>query len=572
MEIVDYVVIVLYLIGIVGVGMMFAGRMKNSKEMFSAGGQSPWWVSGLSAYMTTFSAATFVVWGGIAYKFGFVAIFINLGYGVAAILVGKFVAGKWRELGVDSASEYLHLRYGGSIVQFYTWFKGTLNLFSMGGGVYALSKIVCALIPLPADHLLADPSTGYLSVTFASVALCVMVIFITFIGGLWAVLMTDVLQFVILTIAVLFVVPLILMEAGGWTSFLEKAPAGFTNPVAADFGWWFLVGWMLVNFFIFSSDWTFVQRYLCVPKVKDAKNACYLFGTLYIVSPIIWMMPPLVYRVLNSDADSEQAYVLACQLVLPAGMMGLMIAAMASATASMATTRLNVFAGAFTTELYHRILNKTASVKNLVFAGRVITVLLGGVVLAGSLLIPKYGYTSFLIEISTLLYGPLLLPTIWGMFSKKIGVGAVWVTISLGFLAAFLVKFGLSNNGFLMDVSMLKPLVEIITEYARIVDLTAGIIFPIIILSVFQLLQKKEQPGWARSMELKKSFKEEPAVKPSTLPAKIVTWALFIIAIVMTSLALVVQEEIGIILAFSFSLFVLSGVAHYIIRQKERTI
>ena len=159
MELVDYIVIVLYIIGIVAAGMVFAGKVKNSKDMFAAGGQSPWWVSGLSAFMTMFSAGTFVVWGGIAYKYGFVAIAINLCYGVSALLVGWLLAGVWRRAGVDSASEFLQLRYGGSIVQFYTWFKGSLTLFSTGGGVYALSKIVCALMPLPEGHILADPAT-----------------------------------------------------------------------------------------------------------------------------------------------------------------------------------------------------------------------------------------------------------------------------------------------------------------------------------------------------------------------------------------------------------------------------
>ena len=197
MQSIDYIVIILYILGIIGAGMVFAGRMKSSREMFSAGGQAPWWVSGLSAFMTMFSAGTFVIWGGIAYRYGAVAIFINLGYGVAALLIGWFVAGHWRKLGVDSASEFLRIRFGESIVQFYTWFKGTVGLFAMGGSVYALSKIICALIPLSEGHLLLDPATGHLSVAFTSIALCIIVIIITFVGGLWAVLMTDVLQFVI---------------------------------------------------------------------------------------------------------------------------------------------------------------------------------------------------------------------------------------------------------------------------------------------------------------------------------------------------------------------------------------
>tara|TARA_Y100000588_G_scaffold299437_1_gene320753 strand:- start:1595 stop:1945 length:351 start_codon:yes stop_codon:yes gene_type:complete len=116
MQSLDYIVIVLYVVGIIVAGFVFMGKMKTSKEMFAAGGQSPWWVSGLSAFMTQFSAGTFVVWGGIAYKYGVVAIAINLCYGVSALFVGWLIAGVWRKAGVDSASEFLQLRYGGSIV------------------------------------------------------------------------------------------------------------------------------------------------------------------------------------------------------------------------------------------------------------------------------------------------------------------------------------------------------------------------------------------------------------------------------------------------------------------------
>ena len=74
METIDFIVILFYIVGIVSAGSVFASRIRNSQDMFAAGGQSPWWVSGLSGFMTMFSAGTFVVWGGIAYRFGVVAI------------------------------------------------------------------------------------------------------------------------------------------------------------------------------------------------------------------------------------------------------------------------------------------------------------------------------------------------------------------------------------------------------------------------------------------------------------------------------------------------------------------
>ena len=569
MQTIDFVIIILYAVGIAVAGLVFAGRMKNSKEMFAAGGQSPWWVSGLSGFMTMFSAGTFVIWGGIAYRYGFVAVYINLGYGVAAMLVGRFVAGEWRRLGVDSAPEYLQMRFGSGLVQFYTWFKGLMQLFQNGGSVFALSLIVCTLVPLPEGHLLADPETGHLSVPLTSIALCVMVIFITCAGGLWAVLMTDVLQFVILTVSVVFVVPLVLMEVGGWSSFISAVPEGFTNATASDYTWWFIVGWMIVNFFNIGAEWTFVQRYMCVPTQKDARKAAYLFGGLYLVRPLIWMMPPLVYRVINPDADPAQAYVLACQLVLPAGMMGLLVAAMASATASMATTRLNTFSGAITTEVYRRLINKTASDDRMVFAGRVVTVGLGLVVMAGALLIPRYGYTSFIIDINTLLAGPMLLPGMWGMFSRKIGTASVWFTIASGAVVAYLVKFVLAREGFLTEVEAFAPLVELIAANSRLVDLTAGIVFPLLILSVLEFSGKKEHPGYARVQEFAKDFHEQSTAKSSDLPAKMVTVSLVIIAVLMLGLAAFDRAEAPVLGSLAVVLGAIAGIIHWSIKRKS---
>ena len=104
---VDYLVLTLYMLGVLAVGLLFARLNRSASDMFAAGGQSPWWASGLSGFMTMFSAGTFVVWGGIAYKFGFVAVAINLCYGVAALAVGYFVAGRWKRLGIRTPAQFI---------------------------------------------------------------------------------------------------------------------------------------------------------------------------------------------------------------------------------------------------------------------------------------------------------------------------------------------------------------------------------------------------------------------------------------------------------------------------------
>ncbi len=570
----DFVVIALYLLGLVVMGGIFYRSNKSTKDMFAAGGRSPWWVSGLSSFMTMFSAGTFVVWGGIAYRFGMVAVVISMCYGVSALIVGWTIAGRWKALGVNSAAEFIQLRFGRSLVQFYTWFQGLLMLFSLGGAVYALSVVVCALIPLPEGHLLADPNTGHLSVTITSISICLVVIVITFVGGLWAVLMTDVLQFIILSVSVIFVVPLILLKVGGIGEFSSSAPEGFFSPVASDFTWWFMFGWVVVHFFKIGGEWAYIQRFVCVPSRKDARKSAYLFGVMYLASPLLWMIPPMVYRVINPDANYEQAYILACQAVLPAGMIGLMIASMSSATASMVTTQLNVFAGAFTTEFYQRWVNPDASEQKLVFVGRMITLVLGGLIISGAILIPLLGtYTGFILAFTAMVTGPLVLPTIWGAFSRKIGLRTAWCTTVIGILAGVIVKFGFQQDGFLTPIAALGFATEWVQGNARVAELFVGTIVPLIILLWVELFGARPASDPLACFAPKVESETDSApVNASALPAILSAWTVALIGLVMFVLGLLDSAERPVLWGFAAVLGVIGCSITWSIRRSKSQI
>lgn len=84
MEQLDYIIILLYFLGLIAVSVVMSWKIKNSEDMFIAGRNSSWWLSGVSSYMTIFSASTFVVWGGVAYKSGLVAVVVALCLSVGA--------------------------------------------------------------------------------------------------------------------------------------------------------------------------------------------------------------------------------------------------------------------------------------------------------------------------------------------------------------------------------------------------------------------------------------------------------------------------------------------------------
>lgn len=567
----DWIVLIAYLVGTVLLGIFLGKLVKNSADLFSAGGQSPWWTSGLSAFMTMFSANTFVVWGSIAFDVGLVAVTINLMYGVAALLVGYFVASRWKALGIQTPAEYIQLRFGTGALHFYTWSMMVLRVVGTAAALYALAKILVALMPLEAGNPLRDPETGNLSLRWAILIFGAVVVLYTMIGGLWAVLMTDVLQFIILNLAVLFVVPLALHEVGGVGAFMQNAPEGFFEVVKEEkYTLFFLAGWAAIHFFMIGAEWAFVQRFLCVPNGRDARKSAYLFGALYLFSPILWLLPPMIYRVTNPGADAEQAYILACQSVLPVGMLGLMLAAMFSATASMVSSQLNVFSGVLTNDIF-KPLAKVSDAKTLLRAGRVFTVILGVVLIAIAIQIERYGQVKdLIISITELMVVPLLAPSLWGIFSRRIGGRAVWVTGLSGFALGALLRFGFGVDGFLAGIGALETVNGWVMAHADFLKTFVGVIFPVAVLASIECLSRGEHPGWQKVANLAGASApeegEQPA-GPNPVAAKVVAWCLIVCALMMFSLILVNEDSKGILAVFGLILGLISTSILLVIRR-----
>ena len=411
------------------------------------------------------------------------------------------------------------------------------------------------MMPLAEGNFCRDPTTGNLSLAWAIIFFGGCVVVYTMVGGLWAVLMTDVLQFVVLTLAVLFVLPLILMKVGGLGGFVDKAPAGFFMPVAGEFTWFFLAGWCAIHFFMVGAEWAFAQRYICVPTERDAKKGVFLFGVLYLVSPIFWLAPPLIWRVIQpipADATpaqvqalAERAYIDACAHVLPVGMLGLMLAAMFSATASMVSSQLNVFAGVLTQDVYAK-LKTTVGDRELLWAGRAFSLVLGAGLVGLALAVPYLGGAEkVVLAITSLMVAPLLAPSVWGLLNKSVGPPAVWVTCILCFSAGLIVKFGYP---------------EALASYGRTPEILVGVVLPVVILIVITMLSRGESSGWARVQSMAPlPTRDEVAPPYDPSPAYVVAGSLFACGLMMAVLIFANDSDRGVIALFAAVLLLLSA-------------
>ena len=138
----DYIVIALFALMVLLAGMAFTGSGTSMKSYFAAGGSLPWWLSGLSLFMSFFSAGTFVVWGSIAYQYGWVAITIQWMMALSGFFIGFYIAPKWRKTGALTVGAYIGSRFGVPLKQFYGYLFLLLSFVTTGAFLYPVAKLV----------------------------------------------------------------------------------------------------------------------------------------------------------------------------------------------------------------------------------------------------------------------------------------------------------------------------------------------------------------------------------------------------------------------------------------------
>jgi solute:Na+ symporter, SSS family len=443
-------------------GMSFAKSGSNMKSFFAAGGALPWWMSGLSLFMSFFSAGTFVVWGSIAYTSGWVAISIQWTMAIAGLIIGFYIAPRWRKTGALTAAQFITERLGYKTQKVYTYLFLFISIFTTAFFLYPVAKIV-------------EVSSG-IPINLSIMVLGLLILVYTAVGGLWAVIVTDVLQFVVLTAAVLILVPLSFNAIGGIDEFVTGAPEGFFSLVSGEYTWEFVIAFGFYNLFFIAGNWAYVQRYTSVSTPQDAKKVGWLFGALYMISPVIWMIPPMIYRVLNPELTGladEGAYLLMAKKVLPAGMLGLMLGGMIFAASSSVNTTLNISAGVISNDIYKHF-KPDASSRKLVSVGRFATIVLGLITIFIALMVPSMGgIVEAVISLGAITGGALFLPPIWALFSKRQNGRTVLLTTIITLIINAYFKF---ISPLLFDYSL-----------SRAAEMMLGVGLPIFLLTLFEL-------------------------------------------------------------------------------------
>jgi SSS family transporter len=440
----DYLIIAGFFVVMLLVGFYFSRRMRDLQDYFSGGRQVPWWLSGISLYMSAFSAFTFVAYSEVAYKYGWVAITANW-TAVPAMLISAYYFGPlWRRAARTSPLEFIEKRYGGALRQCLAWLGIPMTIIDDGLKLLAIGTLVSVGLNLEEVPVFGMTVQG---LEFSIVASGLIMLAYTFMGGLWAVLVTDFVQFIVMVAAVLALFPLALFRVGGIDGFIEQVPEGFfrlsqsSDTPGAIYTWVYLVAFLVVMTLSYSSRWSFVQRYYSVRTDKDVYKIGWLVAILSLVGPAVLLFPAMAGRIFLPEVENTlDVYMLVCKDLLPVGMIGMMIAAMFSATMSMLSSDYNAVAAVLTNDVIRPLTKTQASEKNLVWIGRFSTLVVGLVaVVLGLYLaeVKEQDLFQMMARLFAIFLPPIALPMLLGLVTGTVSHAGGLLGFLMGITAGF---------------------------------------------------------------------------------------------------------------------------------------
>jgi Na+/proline symporter len=388
LTIIDWLVIAAYFALNVGIGFYYKARAgKSVSEFFLSGRNVPWWLAGTSMVATTFAADTPLVVTGFVAKNGIAGNWIWWSFLMSGMLTVFFYARLWRRAGVMTDIEFAEIRYSGKPAAFLRGFRSLylgiiVNCIILGWVNLAMVKILGLIFGVTKDQAL-----------LIVLGLIALTAFISTLSGLWGVLVTDMVQFVIKMGMVIVLAVFAVNAVGGLGAMREKLVSsgrGEALNLVPDLN----SVWMpMITFLVYISvNWWatwypgaepggggyVAQRMFSAKDERHSMLATLWFNIAhYAIRPWPWILVALASLILYPNlADKETGYIVVLVDHLPASLRGLMIAAFAAAYMSTIATQLNWGASYLINDFWRRFVKRDGTERYYVRASQVATILL----------------------------------------------------------------------------------------------------------------------------------------------------------------------------------------------------
>lgn len=470
---VDIGVLVVYFALMLGLGFYFS-RTNNTTEQYFLGGRNfSGWVIGLSLVGTSISSITFLAYPGDAFKTTWLRFLPNLMLPIAIIIAAHYFLPKLRANKSVTAYEFLERRFG-------------LSIRGYGAIAFLLAQLARISMILYLISLVIQTMTGldaHLCVVIAGVFVAVY----TIIGGIEAVIWTDVIQTLVLIMGGIFCLGTIVsLIPGGLPVIIETAwhadklsvgnltsqgyePANWGLSLSHKTATMMLLVGVISWLTEYSSNQNTVQRFCASKSEAEARKAMYICALVSVptwaffmfLGTALWVLfsihpAELPTSVLAGSAKAEEILPYFIIEHLPTGLVGLVIAAAIAAAMSSLDSSINAISTVTTHDLYRRCFRPAETDAHYLVFARLIATVTGLLMIGGALYLIDASTTTLqdtATIITALLAGGLLSIYLIGFFSKRCEA----IHIGLGIIATMIytswtISSGATGNNLLFDL------------------------------------------------------------------------------------------------------------------------
>jgi SSS family transporter len=441
----DWLVIVVYLAAMVGIGLYFYLREKrNSTSDFFVGGRSiPFWAAGVSLYATNTSSISFIAIPAKAFETNWQYLTNNLIAILGLVFVAIWIVPLLRRLDLMSVFSYLETRFHPAIRMLASALCILMQIGSRMSVILFLPSLAIATI------------TG-IDVVWSIMMMGVFTIIYTTLGGMKAVIWTDFVQVFVMFGGAIFAIGFIIYNLnGGVPEFLTTALAedkmkvldfSFDLTKATVWGFIFLVVFDVV--LTFPKDQVLMQRVLSTKSDKEAGRSIWMFAAIMIPGGFFFYMIGTALFVyykthperMNPLLPIDATFPLFIAAELPMGVTGLIIAGIFAAAMSTLSSIINSVSTLASVDFYEKLAKNPTPKKSVLFA-EIMGVLVGLFGIGIALLLSRYDIHSLFdvsIELAGLLGGGFAGAYTLGMFTRRanspgvaIGIGSSIVLTTL---------------------------------------------------------------------------------------------------------------------------------------------
>lgn len=451
----DKFIVGAYFLVVFAIGFYHSRRKDSAREYFLAGRHVGWFAVGASLFSTNISSEHFIGLAGSGATTGLATSCYELSAAFCLFLLAWLFVPQYIRTKVFTMPEFLERRFDGRS----RWYLTSVSLFA-----YVFTKIS---VHLYAGAILMREVAGWNYLT-TSVLLIIATGIYTISGGLAAVIYTDLFQTFVLISGAVVLTALGLHHVGGFAGLRATLPPDFFHLIkpASDpsYPWpGTTLGVVVLGIWYWCTDQSIVQKTLSAKNVESARKGSFLCAALKILPMFCLVVPGLIAKSLyGSQITGDNAFPTLVLRLMPAGLKGLMVAALMAALMSAMSSVLNSCSTLITMDVYRKVYPQRTE-RQLVTFGRITT---GVVVLFSILWIPVIPHMSnqlyqYLQSVQAEIASPITAVFLVGILWRKATARAAIVTlISGGLVGAARFALDVAHNAFKLDLGPLNQVID----------------------------------------------------------------------------------------------------------------